>query len=119
MQVWVRDPEKVERSRIGVPFGSYMTYLLRTETSLAIFGEGMPTADSGTAAGEQDSPSSTAAANTSAPIKQSSREGVHVWEVRRRFADFEELHRLLRQHFRQVETVVRAVAGMGRGVRAG
>eukprot|EP00878_Enallax_costatus_P021710 GHUV01023001.1.p1 GENE.GHUV01023001.1~~GHUV01023001.1.p1 ORF type:complete len:224 (+),score=57.71 GHUV01023001.1:303-974(+) len=75
IKVWVKNPEKHEVSRIGVTFHSYVTYLLRTECSSHIFPD-------------------AAEASTGA------KEGAHVFEVRRRFADFEMLHRLLRSHYR-------------------
>lgn len=75
LQVWVKDPEKVEVSRIGVTFASYVTYLVRTECSSHVFPD----------AGE---------------LSAASKAGVHVFEVRRRFADFEMLHRLMRSHYR-------------------
>ncbi|WIA09189.1 hypothetical protein OEZ85_008600 [Tetradesmus obliquus] len=104
VKVWVRDPEKVARG-----FSSYVTYLLRTETSLSVFGTAP--APSHAAASTADAAESNAAGDTAAAQPGSSgsssssaarrlREGVQVWEVRRRFADFEELHRLLRRQFR-------------------
>jgi hypothetical protein len=97
--VWVRDPEKVAKG-----FGSYITYLLRTETSLSIFGTAPTTTP--TAAAAADAPAEDMSAAKAAGVQPGSgaarrvREGLQVWEVRRRFGDFEELHRLLRRQFR-------------------
>jgi hypothetical protein len=100
--VWVRDPEKVAKG-----FTSYITYLLRTETSLSVFGSA-PAAVHAAAASTADAAEDDAAAGEAAAAQSGGsssaarrvREGVQVWEVRRRFADFEELHRLLRRQFR-------------------
>jgi hypothetical protein len=91
--VWVRDPEKVAKG-----FGSYITYLLRTETSLSIFGTAPAAAAADTA--EEPPAAEAAAAQPGSGAARRVREGVQVWEVRRRFGDFEELHRLLRRQFR-------------------
>lgn len=34
IQIWIKDPEKVELTRMGVAYGSYFTYLVRTESAL-------------------------------------------------------------------------------------
>lgn len=74
----MKDPEKVEVSRIGVAFSSYVTYLLKTECT------------SGSLEATQQGPADD--------TTSSSRGGTQVYEVRRRFADFEMLHRLLKSH---------------------
>jgi hypothetical protein len=97
----VRDPEKVAKG-----FGSYITYLLRTETSLSIFGTAPVTTPTAAAAPDTPAEDRYVSAAEAAAVQPGSgaarrvREGLQVWEVRRRFGDFEELHRLLRRQFR-------------------
>eukprot|EP00879_Flechtneria_rotunda_P015770 GHRR01016492.1.p1 GENE.GHRR01016492.1~~GHRR01016492.1.p1 ORF type:complete len:382 (+),score=119.76 GHRR01016492.1:189-1334(+) len=81
VKVWVKDPEKVERSRIGITFTSYVTYLVRTECSPGVF-------------------LNAASATSSTAPAQSSRASTQVFEVRRRFSDFDVFHRLLKSHYR-------------------
>lgn len=82
IKVWVRDAEATERSRIGVSLGSHTNYLLHTESRLRL----------------GDLSEATGADGSSSISSGSS--GMHTYETRRRFAEFEQLHRLLRHQFR-------------------
>lgn len=101
--MWVRDPEKVS----GKLLGSHISCSVRTECSSGCTlaaGAVVPAAvgpSSGAAAGS----AAAEAGGSSSPSKQAALqqgggEGVAVFEVRRRFDDFEVLSRLLKSHFR-------------------
>jgi hypothetical protein len=89
--VWVKNPEKVERS-LGV--GSYVSYLVRTECSSGTFAD-TKTAAAAAAAAAVSSPAAqhsvAPAADGSASRSSGPESDVH--EVRRRFSDFEQLHK--------------------------
>lgn len=99
VQVWVKDPEKVS----GKLLASHISCLVRTECRqdcpLAAGAAAPGTSASSTA----DSEITAAAAGEAAGGQQQQQqtpEGVQVFEVRRRFDDFELLSRLLKAHYR-------------------
>jgi len=112
--VWVKDPEKVaERSRLGVSLGSHVNCLVRTECSKTCSLASGAAAVAAAAAADGSSPTAAAAAAGSSDPEarataggqgqqqgQQAPEGVAVFEVRRRFDDFDALSRLLKGHFR-------------------
>lgn len=112
----MKDPEKVaERSRLGVSLGSYINCLVRTECSKTCSLASGAAVVAAAAAADGSSPTAAAAAAGSSDPEgrataggqgqqqhqgQQASEGVAVFEVQRRFDDFDALSRLLKGHFR-------------------
>jgi hypothetical protein len=132
VQIYIRDPEKVDLMTMGVVYSHYYTYMVHTDFSpqqptpapptagaskalgSAAAGHSDSPAATPTAAGEPrgaaatlassngngvDSPMSTASAGALSTSSQPPAAGPHSVEVRRRFSDFEALHRLLKAQY--------------------
>jgi hypothetical protein len=134
LQIYIRDPEKVDLMTMGVVYSHYYTYMVHTDFSAQQPAAAPPAAGvsrplGSAAAGTSDSPAATPTAageprGAAAALAASSNGngvdspmstgsvgalstssqpplagGPHSVEVRRRFSDFEALHRLLKAVF--------------------